>query len=490
MEVSSLHPTFSPQTQGFSYSSTATVGIDDMEMDVDFDLGPVDTASPGALIPDVSELNNAIDLPAGVVVPHKVHIKGVDDLTTDDLRTFAAEHHPTDVPIRIDWIDDTSANFVYNTPASAMEALNTFSLQPFDREAASTPLLHLRSAKAMASHPEARLQVRIALSTDVKRSRAYEASRFYMMHPEYDPREKSRGQKDGGGRFGYRRRCYIDNDDRRKRIRAREKTYNASMYDEDSGSLADAGFASRRGSISMRSNGSSPVDVHSDRGSHYRTAQRGDFYRPGSKRERKSSRTRSASPDRGEDSHSTSNRWRSRQRTRTGNRSKELLSVTAGAQKPSSSSKELFPNKSVAANLKKELFPTKTGNAQHRRPDAFEAADETAELFATGMALSSGDPSARKTSTAVDVSYGRLRKSDPEPQYDPHDPSVDVGVNIRGASEHQDTGVSILGAAQKSHVGTIRELFPSKAGNSGKELFAERLRGRSLQRNKAEDLFY
>ncbi|KAL9005050.1 MAG: hypothetical protein Q9188_002157 [Gyalolechia gomerana] len=462
-------------------------------MDVDIDLGPVDipeaartTASPGPPTPDVVELTNAIELPEGAVVTHKVHIRGVDDLTTDDLRTFAAEHHP----VRIDWIDDTSANFVYNTPAAAMEALNSFSLQPLDREAASTPLLHLRSARVMSDHPESRLQVRMALSTDVKRARAHESSRFYMMHPEHDPREKTRWQKDGAGRLGYRRRCYNGNEDRRRRIRARERNYKASMYDEDSGSLADRGFASRRSSISMRSNGSSTVDVHSDGRSQYKAAQGGDFYRPGSRRERKSSRTRSASPDKREDSHPTSNRRAPRQRTPPGNRSKELLSVTSGADKSSSSRKELFPNKSVAANLKTELFPNKTGNTQHRRTDAFDAADETAELFATGMALSWRNPSARKTSRAVDVSYGRLRSSDPEPQYDPHESAVDGGVNIRGASKHQDTGVSILGAAQKSHVGTIRELFPSKAGNSGKELFAECLQGRSLKRNKAEDLFY
>lgn len=87
----------------------------------------------------------------------------------------------------------------------------------------------------------------------------------------------------------------------------------------------------------------------------------------------------------------------------------------------------------------------------------------------------------------MDSSFGRLRSSDPEPQYDPDDALEDTGMSIRGASKHQDSGISIVGAAEKSHVGTIRELFPS---NSGKELFVEKLKGRGLRRNKAEDMFY
>lgn len=262
------------------------------------------------------------------------------------------------------------------------------------------------------------------------------------------------------------------------------------MYDDDPGSVADSGLESRRSSISMKSNGSSTLDVHSNRGSRYQAGPRGDFYRPGSRSKRKSSRTRSASPGRGEDSYVTNDRRRARQRTPPGNHNKELFPTNSGVAKQSSSSKELFPNKSVAASLKRELFPTKTSSSHHRRSDAFDAADETADLFATGMAFPSGSSIIRKSSTTVNSSYDRLRSSDPEPQYDANESPTDAGVRIRGASKDQDIGVSILGAAQKSHVGTIRELFPNRAGNFGKELFAERLQGRSLRRNKAEDLFY
>ena len=432
-------------------------------------------------------LASVIEPPEGNAVAHKIHIRGVDDLTTDDLKAFAAEHHSIDVPIRVEWIDDTSANLVYNTPAAAMGALQSFSFASFGQEAAPIPLLQLRSAKRMSNHPESNLQVRMALSTDVKRPRAHEASRFYMMHPEYDPRERARRHTKSDARHDYRRRCYDDDENRRRRLQDRERSYKASMYDDDSGSLAGGGLASRRSSISMRSNDSSAVEFHSDRRSLCRNSRHGDYYRPGTKPERRSSRTRSASPGNGKDSHLTSDRKRPRRRTPPGNRDKELFASSSGTGKLSASTRELFPNKRIAASLKKELFPAKASNPHHRRSDAFDAADETADLFATGMAFSSDNPLARKPPTRVDISFGRLRNSDPDPEYDPQDPLFDAGMKIRGASEHQDTGVSILGAAQKSHTGKTRELFPNKIGNSGKELFAERLQGRGL---RTEDLFH
>lgn len=419
----------------------------------------------------------------GDAITHKVHIRGVNDLTTDDLIVFAAEYHPTDVPIRFEWIDDTSANIVYNTPAAAIEALRLFSLPSPDQDAASMPLLRLRPAKAMPNRPTSRLQVRAAVSTDVKRPRAHEASRFYMLHPEHDPRERVRWQKDTDASHGYRRRCYGDDEHRPRQPRDRERSYNASMYDDNSGSVADRGSASRRSSMSMRSTGS-------DQGRIARGGRRGDFYRPESRSDRDILRDRSASPGKSDGLRITSDRQRLRQRTPLTNRDKELFPNKSSAPEESPSSKELFPNKSVAASLKEALFPAKTSSAHHRRSDAFDAVDGTADLFATGMVFSERKTTVRNTATAEKSSFGRLRSSDPEPQYDPHDNPEDAGMNIRGASKHQDTGVSIRGAAQKSPVGTVRGLFPSKASNSGRELFAEQLHSRTSRRNKAEDLFY
>jgi hypothetical protein len=59
--------------------------------------------------------------------------------------------------------------------------------------------------------------------------------------------------------------------------------------------------------------------------------------------------------------------------------------------------------------------------------------------------------------------------------------------SIRGLATKRapEQGFAIKGTA--AHV---RELFPDKAGNAGKELFADRLDGRGRQRQKAEDLFH
>ena len=152
--------------------------------------------------------------------------------------------------------------------------------------------------------------------------------------------------------------------------------------------------------------------------------------------------------------------------------------------------KELFPNKRIAANLKKELFPHKTSN--HRRSDAFDAADETADLFATGMHVPFTDgvmdvpPASRSLAESITIasssSYGRL--------IDSPDPNLGAkGLSIRGASQNQ--GILIRGIANEvPRVGNVKELFPGKSFNAGKELFAEKLLGRGGRRNKAVDMFY
>ncbi|KAL8929631.1 MAG: hypothetical protein Q9172_000427 [Xanthocarpia lactea] len=464
----------------------------DMDIDMDIDLGPVD-------IPDVSEMttiptplstgpsperpNEILDSNA---VTHKVHITGVDDLTTDDVKAFVDEHYSTEVPSRFEWVDDSSINVVYGTTAAALRALEIFTLPYAGQDAASIPNLQLRPAKGLSNRPESRLKVRIAVSTDVKRPRAHEASRFYMMNPELDPRAARaprRKHTDGDG--DYQKRRYGDGEQRRRRLQDRENGFKASIYD-DTGAVTSRDHTSRRSSVSMNSNNSLPVDdrINGRRRSRHGTS--GDYYRPGKGSSQSSFRNRSASPGRHHDSHGTILDRGKRQRTPPpANRKKELFPVKST---PMASSKDLFPNKSIAATLKKELFPAKTGSSHHRRSDAFDAADETADLFATGMAISDRGGKA----AAVDLSFGRLRNSDPVPQYEPRD-TVDEhgGISIRGASKYQESGVSIRGAAGGSlGLGTKGELFPSKMGNVGKELFAEKLHGRGLQRRKAEDMFY
>ena len=52
-----------------------------------------------------------------------MHIRGVDELTTDNIKEFAALNFSLEHPARVEWIDDTSANIVYSSPEIGLQAL-------------------------------------------------------------------------------------------------------------------------------------------------------------------------------------------------------------------------------------------------------------------------------------------------------------------------------------------------------------------------------
>ena len=118
----------------------------------------------------------------------------------------------------------------------------------------------------------------------------------------------------------------------------------------------------------------------------------------------------------------------------------------------------------------RELFPSKASNTSHRRTDAFDAADETADLFAGKFAVpfTDGASDHMRSSGALSdrITSSKNRKGITSSRMDVED----QGVSIRGASS-QD--ISIKGMAK------MKELFPDKlGGNAGKELFGSRLTGR------------
>lgn len=414
-----------------------------------------------------------LELISEQTVPHKIHIRGIDDLTTNDIRAFSTEHYSSHPPLQIEWIDDTSANLVYETSDIASEALASFSLQS-DGDVAFLHSLQLRAAKPHRIHPGSSIQVRTAVSTDQKRPRAYQASRFYLMHPEHDPRERRRRTSRSGGE--YRSRRYGNDEHRRRRRVDAVEGFTASMYDDDADAVvARTNASDRRNSRSSFSSGT-------------------NSYRP------KPSRDRSASPSRENDSRRSARRRSPPPRYDSRdpnpfpqeNRAKELfphkatsLDIGAELRGVSSDTKELFPNKSAAANRKKELFPLKAGTSVHRRSDAFDAADETADLFANGMTVPFVDGASDHPSN-----HGRLNPSDPDPIAEDLEDLERGGFSIRGAAKKADIGFSIRGTATGASPGNaVKELFPVKAGNAGKELFAERLQGRGGTRNRA-DMFY
>ena len=303
-----------------------------------------------------------------------------------------------------------------------------------------------------------------------------------MMHPEHDPREKRRrGERSYDSRNGdYRRRGYSDEEHRRRRRKDREDGFDASMYDDNAPS-------NRRDSM-----GSSPDFRSDDNGR--RSRRRGDSYWPTRGDKVGASRDRSASPGRPRRTPPPSYRTQDPHPFPRENKGKELFPTKSEPNGGlNRGTNDLFSNKLLAADLKKELFPRKANVPNHRRSDAFDAADETADLFANGLSMSNKNSSkagkslADRITNGPTTSYGRLKASDPVLVHDTLDMD-NSGISILGASSRQDQGFSVRGGAA---AGTIKELFPGKAvGNAGKELFAEKLEGRGGRRNKAEDMFY
>lgn len=179
------------------------------------------------------------DQAAAQIVPHKVHLRGLDNLTTKDIEAFAAEYSTTEVFEKVEWIDDSSANLVYSSSEAARQALTHFSIE--DISMSELPLLQMIPAKPFPAHPDTRLEVRVATMGDRKQAGARERSRFYLFNPEHDRGEKrdegSRGgrkyrdREDGGG---YRNNKYNDRENRRRQASER---FDASLYDDDEQSL-------------------------------------------------------------------------------------------------------------------------------------------------------------------------------------------------------------------------------------------------------------
>lgn len=379
----------------------------------------------------------------------KVHVRGVDDLTTDNIKQFATSHFSQEIPSRVEWIDDTSANLVYSSSDIGLQALAALTQVTEEEEASALPPLRLRSAKLLASHPDSVLQVRSAVKTDRKQARAHEKSRFYLMHPEHDPRERLRQElsdrrRGDTGEGEYRRRRFDDHELRRRRDRDQSDTFSANMYDEQPASYSDSERAGRRGR--------GPRELFPD-----------DEESSGRLRNRSASPGRDTleDADRMNRAHDGRRRFRERSAHTRRNAGRELL-TSKGDSDPSA--RELFPNKPTSSYIKKELFPTKTSH--HRRSDAFDASDETPDSLARRITA----PGQRNRNIEL------FPESGGDVQME------DQGFAMRGISK----GLSIKGRGAPA-----RELLPSqhKTNNTGKELFGERLEGRGGRRHKAEDLF-
>ncbi|PWW77090.1 hypothetical protein C7212DRAFT_363124 [Tuber magnatum] len=162
--------------------------------------------------------------------PEKVHLRGVDSMKTSEVKAFASEYFQP-APIRVQWIDDTSCNLIYESPDIALAALSSLAAEP-----AELPILQLRPAKAAPSHPDSRLHVRIAKVDDRKEPGARDRSRFYLFHPEEDRVEQMERRKREGARRREDReydRRYFDSREHDRRRNHDVEQFSTDFYDDD-----------------------------------------------------------------------------------------------------------------------------------------------------------------------------------------------------------------------------------------------------------------
>ncbi|KAK4103825.1 hypothetical protein N658DRAFT_493290 [Parathielavia hyrcaniae] len=391
------------------------------------------------------------------LVPYKVHIRGLDTFTPDDVKAYVAEHYSISQFGRIEWIDDSSANLIFKSESIGQEALAAFAALEITDPTQLPPLEDI-PAKSFSQKPDSVLRVRFAVAADRKVSRAAERSRFYLLHPEYDPEERRKRGELGRGK-------YRDRDDRYRRDRRNDRrrgsyddeernTFDVNLYDDDPSSLAKR---TRRPSRTRRRSASSSSDTRRPE----RNREKGPF--PANREKelfpaKRSGvghglRDRSASPVRDRDGDAEMDldedaRAAAAMRSREKGRSiKERLSR-------GNTAKELFPSKD--SNKPKELFPTKVSSSAGGKAQ-MDQVDDTTILASASLAD-------RITAPGTG------------------------GFSIRGMAGKRasDQGIAIKGTGP-----TVRELFPEKfANNAGKELFAEKLVGRGRRRQRAEDLFY
>ena len=94
-----------------------------------------------------------------------MHLRGLDNLTTKDIHAFTAEYYPLYTP-KVEWIDDTSANIVYEAAEIARDALIAFSAVEI-LDVTHIPALQTIAAKKFPQHPETHLEVRYIVLIDL-----------------------------------------------------------------------------------------------------------------------------------------------------------------------------------------------------------------------------------------------------------------------------------------------------------------------------------
>ncbi|ORY71553.1 uncharacterized protein BCR38DRAFT_454054 [Pseudomassariella vexata] len=431
-------------------------------MDVDVDLVPdepivtqaQDTPSPGEVIDSTPE----VQPDSNTLVLNKVHIRGLDDMRPDEVKSYVAEHFPNGSYERIEWIDDSSANLPFPSESIAQEALVALSSVEIT-DVTQLPVLELLHGKSFSKRPEVNFQVRFATVGDKKQAGAAHRSRFYLFNPEFDPENRKRR---------YRVRD-ADGYGRRRRGGSREEEEEVEKFDVNLYDDNPAALATRAPMSKPRPRHSYTSDYDSDERSRkpsHRTVNRSKELFPshvggqnGSRRDRSASPARDRNGDLDMDGGLSDG---SAARNRRGARStKDRIS---------------------RSNRSKELFSA-NASADNGRLNGDE---ELSSIYTLQLADESADPPPRSKKLEDRITLpGKGRRLADRIT----DPAEASGFSIRGAARQKgpDQGFAIKGNADRS---SVKELFPdSFGGNAGKELFADRLDGRSRRRQKAGDLF-
>ncbi|KAK4195788.1 hypothetical protein QBC40DRAFT_15721 [Triangularia verruculosa] len=439
----------------------------DIEMDVD-DVQEVPQHIPEAYTHDIitgeeqepGEIDDILDeqngdSPENLRVPTKVHIRGVDTLATDDVKGYLSEHYGLMDFHRVEWVNDTSANYIFKSESAAQSALISLAAVEIADPSQLSPL-EMLPAKSFSQKPESNLQVRFAVAGDKKVQGAAAYSRFYLINPEYDPEERRR-------RGEFTRNKYRDRDERPRRRRRESRseernTFDVNLYDDNPKALSNRVTTSPRSR--QRSRSVDSVEFRRERRARSRSRERPNRSKelfPERRRPTVGLRDRSASPVRDRDGDAMMDLEEDR-RAVAAQRSRERGRELRERLSREGTTKDLFPSK---ASGKKELFPEKAGAGVGGKAQMDQVSNSSTLLASASLA--------NRITTRPTAS------------------STEGGLNIRGMAGKQGTG---QGIAIKGTGAKVKELFPGKFGNSGnagKELFAEKLEGRGRRRQRAED---
>ncbi|RPA86382.1 hypothetical protein BJ508DRAFT_411106 [Ascobolus immersus RN42] len=249
----------------------ADVPMNDVNMDLDpqtdllaydNDIISLDDAPALETVPtgttDNGEATMEVD-DADKITPEKIYVHGVDEMSTEQVENWAYKALKEVEQIgkikKVEWIDDSSCNLVFETATEATLALDALAEGEITPEQKSDPRA-MRAAIRSESHPDSRLSIRVARESDRKIKGARERSRYYLFNPEADRIEQMerRKREDGGRRRGgrggmtgdrdrdtgdYQKRRYDEHEHNRRTRNAErsgEDMYSESFYDDDGNS--------------------------------------------------------------------------------------------------------------------------------------------------------------------------------------------------------------------------------------------------------------